>query len=85
MAARHASRAPSFESHTVSECLIDFFTGEDEGHHSRLAEAVRTTRYFLADAAKPGRNFNRLPEPYDSLNPTLVFNNVGGTPVKNTR
>ena len=41
--------------------------------------------YFLADATKPGHNFQKLLEPYKDLNITLVFNNVGGTPVTSAR
>lgn len=41
--------------------------------------------YFLADATKPGHNFKKILQPFNDLNITLVFNNVGGTPVTSAR
>jgi len=58
--------------------------GRNEAKVRLVAEGIRTrgprdVRYFIADASKPGHDFAKLMEPFQSLNITVVIHNVGGT------
>jgi len=49
------------------------------------ASGTGDIRYFIADAAKDGHDFQALVQPFKDLNITLLVNNVGGTPVKHSK
>lgn len=59
--------------------------GRNEEKMRKVADSIRArgtrdVRYFIADASAPGIEFERLLEPYSSLNIRLVIHNVGGQP-----
>ncbi|KAL1949766.1 hypothetical protein VTO73DRAFT_8647 [Trametes versicolor] len=47
--------------------------------HLRDPSAQGVVKYFIADATKPGHDFEKLLEPFKNLNITLVIHNVGGS------
>ncbi|KAI0759581.1 NAD(P)-binding protein [Trametes elegans] len=65
--------------------------GRNEEKMQRVAEELRARgkrkgggdiRFFLADAGKPGLDFERLVAPFRELNITFVVHNVGGSDVQ---
>ncbi|KAI0667838.1 NAD-P-binding protein [Trametes maxima] len=46
---------------------------------ARRPDGEGDIRYFLADAAKPGHDFEKMIAPFKDLNITLVLHNVGGS------
>ena len=76
---------------TAAELLRNGFNlilhGRNEAKMRRVVEELRASvpegrdadvRYFIADAAIGGHEFERLVEPFGELHVTLVYHNVGG-------
>jgi 17beta-estradiol 17-dehydrogenase / very-long-chain 3-oxoacyl-CoA reductase len=65
--------------------------GRNEEKTRKVVEEIkaigggRDVRYFLADVAAPGHDFQKIIAAFKDLNITLMLNNVGGTPVKRTK
>ncbi|RDX44023.1 NAD-P-binding protein [Lentinus brumalis] len=83
---------------TAAELLRNGFNvilhGRNEAKMQKVVEELRArvpekkdadVRYFIADAAQGGHDFEKIIEPFKDLHITLVYHNVGGSDMSGLR